>query len=861
MAETNYPLLVFPEPAQAERAKRSGGGGKIRKPPASHQAQRLTPQFQRLQEAMDNQRLAVQDNPLSLQPEQVLVLETIGSHEKFINSVAKIPGLEWLGEYELDNIAPDHGFNDDKNAEKALKGQLFLVMTDQRALSQMKKLFLDWKRNPTASFPSGLAPLKQVFENLHTIRPWGVEDRIRETGLLDDWKERLEHEQSDVPFEAELWFRECTKRREKAKSQLLELITLSEGQVLQQCVIPEIHYHAILGRLPRAKVQVIMDNCEAFQDIKLFRCEDLMYARPIGQCAIPITDENKTLPLIDKDLSSETSDRSPLIALFDGLPLTGHHQLENRLVIDDPDGYEASYQAKERVHGTGMASLICHGDLNQDNKPADRKVYVRPIMQPLDGSSEYIPDNVLPVDLIHRAVRRLFESENGEPPAAPTVRVINLSICDRARPFFREMSAWARLLDWLAYKYNILFIVSAGNHTHDLELEIPRRNLNNLPADQREIAVIKALAADTRNRRLLSPAETLNGVTVGASHQDAAPPPIGTHPPIDPFVQPGLPNVVSAHGSGYRRAIKPDILLPGGRQFMSEKMGNTHEKATLQVRSSNSQPGQRVATPGIASQLDQTCYTRGTSNAAALAARNAGALYQLIGGLQDPQENYLPEEYNVVLTKALLAHGASWEWKDAQKRYESALQDGHNNRTFKEYLGRFFGYGSVDHKRVMACTKERATILGFGSLDDGEAAEFAFPLPPSLSAINERRRLTITLAWLSPVKTARQSYRIAHLWFDPSYKNEITPKRLFANYRATQRGTLQHEVLEGNRAIPFQDGDFITIKVNCRREAANILEPIRYGLAVTLEVMLPIPIYQEVCDRIAARVQIKDHTT
>ena len=51
-----------------------------------------------------------------------------------------------------------------------------------------------------------------------------------------------------------------------------------------------------------------------------------------------------------------------------------------------------------------------------------------------------------------------------------------------------------------------------------------------------------------------------------------------------------------------------------------------------------------------------------------------------------------------------------------------------------------------------------------------------------------------------------------------------------------QRGTLQHEVLEGERATVFQDGDSIVLKVNCRAEADDIPEPIRYGLVLTLEI-------------------------
>lgn len=67
---------------------------------------------------------------------------------------------------------------------------------------------------------------------------------------------------------------------------------------------------------------------------------------------------------------------------------------------------------------------------------------------------------------------------------------------------------------------------------------------------------------------------------------------------------------------------------------------------------------------------------------------------------------------------------------------------------------------------------------------------------------------------------------------------------------------MQHEVLEGERAADFQDGDAIVIKVNCRSDADKIPEPIRYGLAVTLEVAEDIAIYQEVRDRLYVRIPI-----
>jgi hypothetical protein len=416
------------------------------------------------------------------------------------------------------------------------------------------------------------------------------------------------------------------------------------------------------------------------------------------------------------------------------------------------------------------------------------------------------------------------------------------------------MSSWARLLDWLSWKYNVLFVVSAGNHLHDIELSVPRADLPNLTAEDREKAVIKAIAADTRHRRLLSPAETFNGLTIAASHTDASIPGPNTNL-IDPFARAGLPSTVSAQGPGYRRTIKPDILLPGGRQFLSKKLGDANPNATLQATFINRPPGQRTAAPGAPGALDRTWHTRGTSNAAALASRWTGFLYDIIDQLRAQPGAPLPARYDAVLIKALLVHGA--DWADAGLLYESVLKNSQNSRTFKEYVGRFLGYGSANVAKILACTDQCVTVLGVGELEDGQGHEFVLPLPPSLSAVTDRRRLTITLAWLTPVNSRRQNYRIAHLWFDP--KNSIAPERVCADHRAVQRGTLQHEVLEGDQAVDFQDGEAIVIKVNCRADAGDIPEPIRYGLAVTLEVAegIGIPIYQEVKDRLRVRVPVR----
>ena len=856
MANGDYPILVFPAPAHADRARRFGGGGRPKRPEADRQGERLAPQFQRLQDALENRRIALQGNSLGIEPEQVLVLETVGPVANFIRAIESVEGLEWLAEYEVEDIAPGHGFEDANHPEKGLNGQLFLMMSDGRALAELQSLFDSWIRDPEAPFSRGLAPLKHAFEYLREIRPWDVEDRLASTGLLDDWNERAAFGQETVSFEAELWYRRSESRRRAASDQFRQLVEALDGRIVTECTIQDIAYHAILGQIDIERVQGLLNQPEARRELALFRCDDIMFLRPVGQCAVPIGDETDEVITLQPPDPERHIAGSPVVALLDGMPLTRHSLLDGRLMVDDPDGFEDAYQARERSHGTAMASLICHGDLDSPGAALDRPVYVRPIMQPRRGFDghfiEAVPEDFLPVDLVHRAIVRMFEGESGEPPAAPEVRVVSLSIGDPARPFVREMSGWARLLDWLSWKYDLLFVVSAGNHTQKISLNVSAASLRGLSEEERQRLVISTVAEDTRNRRLLSPAETLNGVTVGAVHADESGP--GPRHLVDPIAT-GMPSVISAHGPGYRRAIKPEIHLPGGRQLLSEDPPPSAGPVVLRPDVSRRAPGQRVATPGQTGTLDATQHTRGTSNAAALGSRGACLLNDLLGTLRTQQGDAIPEAFDAALMKTLLVHGSDWGGMFGS--YEETLGPHHDRRTFRDYVARFLGYGQPDFERVVTGAEQRVTVLGFGSLLDGQAAKFALPLPPGLSGVNVRRRVIITLAWFSPINSRRQGYRVAHLWFGAS--ENIASDRSCADYRAVQRGTVQHEVFEGRDAVAFQDGDEMIVKVNCRNDAGDILQPVRFGLAVTLEVaeglLVPIPVYEQVRERIAVRVQ------
>lgn len=177
--------------------------------------------------------------------------------------------------------------------------------------------------------------------------------------------------------------------------------------------------------------------------------------------------------------------------------------------------------------------------------------------------------------------------------------------------------------------------------------------------------------------------------------------------------------------------------------------------------------------------------------------------------------------------------------------------------SFQELLRDIWGMVHPDIKRVVECTERRATALGYGSIRKDEKHEFMFPLPPSLSGLNEERRLIITLAWFSPINPDTRKYRKANLSFDPP-KDEAGVERINAQWQHVKNGTVQHEVLEGSEVVTYQDGENLEIDVVCRQDAGSLDESVNYGLAVTLEVAeeIEIPIYEEIRQRIEIPIKI-----
>ena len=704
------PLLVFPQAKTIAPPK-----GKGFRPSQPHvpghgkQVVRLDAQLIALQQEFDRYKANISGSVAGLEPETVLVIEIAGSVNDFRQAVEVI-GLEWLGEWDIDDIPPAEDFFEcnTKGAptEKAVKGRMFLSLGNESGMRELLSLWEQWKNNK--KLPTGKTKWRDVFNQTVQIRRWGIEEALRETGMLDRWRDLLDPINPVQPIhcQIELFYRKLGERRAQGERNVTALLEAAGGRTLGSFIdMPEIAFHAVKAELPAERIRQLLidlDSDAHDTDIQLFKFHGVMYFRPTGQ-SLAVTEDGDG---VDTEISEGEVDLPPIAAILDGVPNLQHQALKGRLLFDDPDNLSAQYQPGERKHGTAMASLVVHGEMvDGQSDPLQRLVYVLPIMQPDRHSgdpgkrSEHVPDEVFFEDRIARAVRRMFEGEGSVPAQAPSVCVINLSIGDPARPFIHTPSPWARLLDWLSWKYRVLFCVSAGNYSESIDIDLSVPDFQALTKEQQTERVLKCIQAQLSGRRILSPAESINAITVGATHSDSS----GNYHQgqrTDLLPSTSLFSPAARLGHGFRRSIKPEILFPGGRQLYRNPLLNS--QTVYRLDGGIGVPGQRVAWDSSqAGDLSQTVHTRGTSNATALATRSAARIYEVLDVLRTEHGEDIPQGLISVLIKALLVHGAKQD-DDACKAITAALKTPENSRQFKEVMARYLGYGSVEIERVLA---------------------------------------------------------------------------------------------------------------------------------------------------------------
>lgn len=824
--------IILGQVGAPQSIKRTGGGGsRISLGNVAKRVARLDARFDALEAALGDQLQLVQSIHAA-DPQLVLVME---AREETIDlsGVADAMGIEIVAEVES-RVEPDNEFalTSAKPRSPLVSSCLHAVCVNQTSLEELRTLWRIWKAD--RKLPWGRSKLRDFFEHLKDIRPWGPQDRLK----MIDWDAHFAGRDPDVvvSIDIELWFRGSDVTRSSAQANVTALLARDGGTVTSSAIIQQVGYHGLKATVPnRVLEQLARGN---FDGVEVVKSANVMYLKVSGQDALPAGEDTTE----DVVVTAPTPTGNPVLCLFDGVPAANHPVLSGRLTILDPDDLESDYTVGERRHGTAMASAAIWGDRNIEQVASARPILVRPIMRPCEETYppvEELPTNALAPDLMQRAFRDLFEpGPDGASPAAPDVAIINLSMGDPATPFDTVLSAWARTIDWLSYEYGVLVIVSAGNHAR---LDLAPSNSHELAAltgaDRRE-ATLAALARQQNSRRLLAPAESINALTVGAIHEDGA-----KNSPLGYRVDPndGLVSVspISATGSGYRRSLKPDIAAPGGRAYFSS--GGPPEETIRFAPAAALGPGIKVAGPNG----NRETYTIGTSVAAALVSRQAVRLHDVIDEVTTGRTVTRRQRASAI--KALLVHGVDG-FADLSA---SPLQ-----------LERAVGNGILLRDFSGGCETNEAVLLFLGQIGGAQEQTLSIPLPDGLS-VREAKRIDGTLAWLSPVNWRHRQYRRAALSFvtpEGPIPSLGTARGISADAAKAGATTVQHLSWTTASAWAAGRGSEITIRVKCFEQAGGLNgELIDYAAVASVWVApaIDVDVYTQVRDQVRARVAVQ----
>jgi hypothetical protein len=714
------------------------------------------------------------------------------------------------------------------------------------SLVGLKKLLALWNRyNKGQSASSEHVALWKVFGYLKDLRTWSAKDRIDPS--ITKYIQAMLSAQPDRPviIEIDFWYRSEKQRHDNSLRILRTMLDEVQGKLLDQVDIPEIRYQGVLVEVPGDVARKLTQS-----DGSLARFDDIMTIRPQSAYSSLLSEDDGTT---SREFSKDLPTRRCITAILDGYPIAQHQALINHLHIHEVEVTGAGVPLTGRYHGTAMTSLIVHGDLHNHEASLSRKVVAVPVLTASLTGRETTPYGKLPIGVIYRSINSLLNAGKTNAELA-NVTIINHSLCDTYSPFVRRPSPWGTLLDYFSHKYRLLFVISSGN----IFESFPVPNYADLNAFQsadpseRQAALLNALHDSKATRGILSPAESINNLTVGALHADGGAPSLS----IDPYPSLEMTNLASSIGFGVNRSLKPDIVEQGGR--FAAGCSNTASGGIEVYAQAAPDLGHLVAAPSLIGELTHMARTAGTSNAAAIITRSCNQIADAVEDAYASEEiDWLTLKTRAAILKVLIAHGCGWG-SIGQVLEDSYPPPGWQKR--RDTVAKFLGYGRPRLNRVVDGGENRITLLADDVIRHDKLHEYRVPLPSAMLNTRDVRSITITLAWSTPVIATSSDYRgVALALVDTEGKREFwdgVERILQPNGHTGNRGTLIHLTLEGKKLkkMAIEGGIYIGVQAMARH-FSQMEADIPYALAVTLEMAQSqnTKIYAEVRSAIQAR--------
>lgn len=541
-----------------------------------------------------------------------------------------------------------------------------------------------------------------VFHAIEGVGAWTREDRIGRSLKNCEWSE-----QELKVVDLELWPRDSSRANRREIEQTIEWFIQQEADVWDRLVTDSVV-------LMRVQVRGAVLN-------QILELETVRVVELPPQLHLESTEYDLGIP--DLTVESLDHDNATAIAVLDSGVIGGHPLISETLAEEESfiDGIDP---ADDSGHGTAVSGFALYGDLE---KCVTQRVFT-PTLKLLSGKvlsgdgAEY--DRKLIASQVIEAVN-YFNGELG-------CRIFNISFGDAQQPYDgKHVKGLAVVLDELARKHNILFVVSAGNY----------RGSDTLPADW--LADYPGYLFD-QEARIIDPAPSLNSITVGSiarydkdSYSTRYPRDINHQPiarvnELSPFTR---------TGPGPNRAIKPDLVDYGGNVSIDLRTGgeprfNPVDPNIAEIALKHTYVGDRLFLPLI-----------GTSFAAPKVAHIAGRLL-----------NEYPDASANLVRALLLLHASHPE--NVQTLLEDVGESA-NEAAFYSY-----GYGQPDLNKTLYSLENCATLIAEESIDSNQSHFYEIPLPEDfLTVARCDRSIRVSLAHTPICRSTRKSYKGSNITF------------------------------------------------------------------------------------------------
>lgn len=598
---------------------------------------------------------------------------------------------------------------------------------------------------------------KQILEAIEGIDSWSADDRmswaLRHIGLPDAETFKLD---------VELWPHHVANHPTRIR------LCAAFEKWLREAGITMVH-KLNFDSLVMYRVEVSQKHAEQLLNHADVRLVDL-----IPQTGISYPQLNRDIAQLPLEIPSPAQDAARVCILDSGV--NTNHPLLRSAIAESASFVEGQDAFDEAGHGTAVAGIALYGDV----EACDRGNFWRPefwlyngkVMRKCPVTSNAIYDEDSVEATLTEAVEHFVELG---------CRVFNLSLGNANAPYDgMHVRGLAYILDVLARKHNLLFIVSTGNFVGSNDPAVPvnswREEYPEYLLDERSV--------------IIDPAPALNVLTVGSVARHDATYDSQRYPEIHQLAPAfeNQPSPFTRHGPSVKGALKPELVAAGGNLACPMHQANAQWRAEMRglgVLSMNHQFQGNTLFKEIS----------GTSFSAPYITHLAGRLL-----------NEHPEA-SANLLRAMLVNHASLS-SEVETTFSDDMRKGYkaNKATHNREISRdVSGYGQVNEADLFRSSDHCVVLMCEESIEKDSCQFYELPLPTSfLRRARGARHLSVTLAYSPAVRTTRLDYLATQISYRLVKGSSLEEVQASFNYDKQDETKTRGDDAEQNRDITAQ---------------------------------------------------------